>query len=204
MNKNTENSTTECSTPKMNRTVRIAEPSDLPFVLDLQKRWSNNLGFLTKSALAEYIGTHQLLVVLENDQHAGYLNWTCTKTGLVRIPQVALEPELLRTTIGTKIISHLQRAAKRGHCSVIRLRSRSDLPANKFWPSLGFHITATFLNKTKRMLPLFEWTLPLLSPDDLSQGLLTHGKSFRPILRNRPAPDLLAQLITGPIPQPVP
>ena len=180
------------------RSIRIGRPSDLSYVLDLQKRWSNNIGFLRKAALLDYLETKQLLLVLENGQPAGYLNWTCTRKGLVRIPQVAVDPQLLRTTIGTKLMRHVERAAVRGSCSVIRLTSRSDLPANRFWPMLGFHITAAFLNKTTRLLPNFEWTRLLIDPSQLAQGFLTDGKSFRPLLRNRSPADLRSQLLDPP------
>lgn len=195
MHEKLQKTTTVGSAIHVHRTVTVAAPSDLPFVLHLQKHWSNNLGFLTRAALAEYIDTKQLLLVRENGQPAGYLNWTCTKAGMVRIPQVALEPELLRTTIGSKIIAHLKRAALRGDCSVIRLTSRSDLHANLFWPTLGFNVTAVFANPTKRNLPLFEWTMPLLDPNVITQGLVTAGKAFRPMLRNRLKPNLRQQLL---------
>jgi len=171
------------------RSVRVAVASDLSFLVDLQKRWSNNLGFLTRPALAQYIQDAQALLVVENGQPAGYLTWTCTRIGLLRIPQVALDPAVLRSTIGTKIVNHLKRAAIRGDCSIIRLRSRSDLPANLFWPTLGFRMSGVFANPSKRNLPLFEWTMPLLSPDDIATGLLTAGKSFRPLLRSRSKPN---------------
>lgn len=194
MPENDQQSTTPTSTPTPNRSVRIATPNDLAFVVALQTKWSNNVGFLTRSALAEYITSGQMLVVLENGQHAGYLNWCCTRKGLVRVPQVALEPDILRTSVGTKIMNHLKRAALRGDCSLIRLTSRSELPANQFWPVLGFNITATYLNPTNRNLPLFEWSLPLINPSDIAAGLLTAGKSFRPLLRKRSPPNLLKQL----------
>lgn len=197
MAKKTPQTTSPASTLPAHRSVTLATPADLPFVVHLQKLWSNNLGFLPRVALAEYINSKQLLLVRENGQAAGYLNWTCTKAGMVRIPQVALEPELLRTTVGSKIMAHLKRAAVRGDCSVIRLTSRSDLPANLFWPTLGFNVTAVYANPTKRNLPLFEWTMPLLSPDLITQGLMTGGKAFRPMLRHRSKPDIRSHLITA-------
>lgn len=189
-------STTPCSSPEPARSVRVARPNDLSFVLNLQKTWSNNVGFLTRAAHREYLESKQTLLILENGSPAGYLNWTCTRAGLVRIPQLALHPELLRTSIGTKIMRHLHRAASRGNCSVIRARSRSDLPVNLFWPQLGFHLTAAFLNPTARGLPLFEWTCPLIDPTALLQGLVTGGKSLRPLLKKRNHPSLREQLLS--------
>ncbi len=162
----------------------------------LQARWSNNVGFLSRTALSDYIERKQLLIVRENGQPAGYLNWSCTKTGLVRVIQLALEPEVLRTHIGTKIVKHLVRAGQQGCCSIIRLKGRSNLDAHFLWPTLGFALTATFLNPTARALPLLEWTYPLLAQSDIVQGLVTRGKSFRPLLKTRTPPDIRSVLLS--------
>lgn len=178
------------------RTVQVAQPSHLPFVLDLQRKWSDSVGFLPRSALLSYLEDSQTLIVYENGAPAGYLNWTCTARGLVCLQQVAIDPSLLRTTLGSKIMQHIARAGVRGSCSVVRLRSRSDLTANQFWPTLGFSITATFLNPSKRMLPLIEWTRPLIDPFVVAAGFLNGPPSFRPILRKRPPPDLRSALLS--------
>jgi N-acetylglutamate synthase-like GNAT family acetyltransferase len=167
-------SSTRGQTPT--RTVRLAIPSDLTFLLDLQRHWSNNVGFLPRACFERYTNLGRILVVTENDTPAGYLSWTCTPSGLIRIPQVAVSPELLRTTIGTKLIRHVQRRAVQFHASVIRLTSRSDLSANEFWPTLGFRCTCIFTPCTTRNRPLLEWTLPLISADALICATSRHRR----------------------------
>lgn len=178
----------------------MAQPSDLSFVEQLQRQWHDHVGFLPRAALVSYLEDSQLLIVYENDSPAGYLNWTCTNRGLVRLQQVAVEPEMLRSSIGSKIMNHIARAGVRGNCSIIRLRSRADLAANQFWPSLGFQLTATYLNPSKRMLPLIEWTRPLIDPFTVAAGFLDSKRSFRPIIRKRSAPDLRSVLLSPPDP----
>jgi len=161
------------------QTVKLAVDSDLSFLVSLQRTWANNVGFLPKAALLRYVNLNQCLVVFKNGQHAGYVNWCARKDGLLTIPQVAIEPTLLRTTLGTKIVRTLKRAAKRGNCSHLRLRSRSDLPCNKFWPEHGFIPTTVIVRPTARGLPLIEWTCSLLEPAYIAHILATGGKPFR-------------------------
>lgn len=160
--------------PQIHRTVRLAQPSDLRYILHLQNLWSNNVGFLPACTFERYIARRQILLVLQNDEPAGYLSFTTTHKGLLRVPQVAVDPQLLRTTIGTKIMRHLERAAIRNNLALIRLTSRSDLPANLFWPHLGFHPTAILTPQTKRQLPHIEWSKQLVEPTSIAQALLRH------------------------------
>lgn len=175
--------------PTPHRSIRPATLADLPFLEHLQAKWSNNLGFLPREALQRYIETHAVLIVAENTQHAGYLAWSMRKDGVLTIPQVAIEPELLRTTLGTRLLNRIARAATNGHCSILRLRSRSDLPANSFWPTQGFAITAVIARPTTRGLPIIEWSRPLLSPTDIATALNPNVRT-RKIFRQRPAPNL--------------
>lgn len=164
---------------KNNRTVEPATPADLKYLIHLQKAWSNNVGFLPRCAFERYIDLRQILLVRENDAPAGYLIWTFRRDGVVRIPQVAVDFDLLRTTLGTKIVQHVKRAAIRGHCSILRLKSRSDLSANRFWPTVGFQPTAVITHPTHRGLPLLEWTAQLTDAATIAHTLATAGRPFK-------------------------
>lgn len=165
--------------PTLVRSIRMAKASDIVFVNDLQRRWSNNIGFLPKAALEQKIEAHKCLLVFENDEPAGYLNWSDNRKGAVHVTQVAIDPELLRTTLGTKIMRTIERSAVKGGCSIIRLCSRSNLSANFFWPELGFTTTAVFQRNSRRGLPLIEWTKPLVTPDQAVHSILRNGKGYR-------------------------
>lgn len=169
------------------RSIRIAKQTDVSFIVQLQKTWSNNVGFLPKCAFERYIEARQILAVTENGDLAGYLIWTFRKDGLVRLPQVAIEPELLRTTLGTRLMHRIESAARAGDCSVIRLTSRSDLHANTFWPELGFILTATLARPSHRGLPLLEWTKQILPTTELAR-ILTAGKRAQRLYKRRTAP----------------
>lgn len=164
---------------KLVRQIRMAKPSDLSFVEKLQTVWSNNLGFLPRAALRGSIEAKRILLVMENGQPAGYLSWCANRKGMLHIVQVAIDPVLLRTTLGTKIMRTIERSARVGDCSIIRLCSRSNLTANLMWPELGFKTTAVFQRNSRRGLPLIEWTKPLIDPSDAIQSVAFNGRGFR-------------------------
>lgn len=157
------------------RTVRIAAKTDLRFIIELQRRWANSVGFLPACAHERYVEAHHVLLVLENDEPAGFLNFTVTPKGLLRLPQVAIHPQLLRTTLGSKIMRSLIRTAERTGMGAIRLTSRSDLQANLFWPTLNFKPTAILTPKTSRNKPHIEWTLQLSNSTNALLYALRHG-----------------------------
>ena len=162
------------------RSVVVARPADLMYVVDLQRKWSNAVGFLPASALDRYIENGQCLLIRENDVPAGYLIWTARKRdGLVRVIQVAVDPDLLRTTLGTKVMRHLERAAIRAECSIIRLKTRSDLNANLVWPTLGMAPTAYIVRPSQRGLPLIEWTRQLASVTTAVAAITSDGRTNR-------------------------
>lgn len=170
--------------------MRQATPADLSFLLNLQRTWSNNVGFLPRACFERYIESGQIFVVTENDTPAGYLSWTCSPAGLIRLPQVAVHPDLLRSTIGTKLMHFITRAAIRKGASLIRLTSRSDLPANDFWPTLGFIATAILRPRTTRNRPLIEWSRPLIDANSLLTATSRHRR-LPPQLTGESLPDIL-------------
>lgn len=149
-------------TPLPEDFIVVGVPSDLNYLIHLQKKWSNNLGFLPKTALQRYLRNQQALVVHKNGEPAGYLLWDYSKRdNLIKIPQVAIEASLLRTGIGTLVMKQLETAATNSSCTVLRLRSRTDLEANNLWPTLGWFVSAVFYKQNARNLPVYEWTRQL-------------------------------------------
>src|SRR5437762_2871913 len=71
--------------------VRRATPVDLPFVVALQKRDHEALGFIPRAALAEKIERDQLLLVRENGDPAGFLHHGSLAVPEVRIFQAAIQ-----------------------------------------------------------------------------------------------------------------
>ena len=150
------------------RRVRLATANDLSYLVDLQNKWRHTVGFLPNSVLARYIDAGQVALAEENGWPVGYVDWCGNSKGILRTLQVAVEPEMLRDRVGSSLMQIMRQFASAHELSLIRLTSRVDLQANKFWPTLGFSPTAIFKRRTQRNLPLIEWSLPLLTADATS------------------------------------
>ncbi len=155
--------------------LHLAGDADLSYVLHLQKVWSNQVGFLPKPALQRYIDNRTTLLVRLNNQAAGYLSWQLTKKGLLRLIQLAVDPELLRGKLGTDVMDYIELAAKRGSCSVIRFCARTDLACNPFFQDRQYQTTAIYERPSARRRPLIEWTKCLINPMKLTEALISRS-----------------------------
>lgn len=164
---------------KTQHAIRLATLADLKYVEHLQRIWSNQVGFLPRAALTRYIDTRATLLICSNGQEAGYLSWQLTKKGLLRLMQLAVSPDLLRGKLGSDVVHYIERAARKGACSVIRFQTRIDLDANIFWNELGYKTTAVFQHPTARKRPLIEWTKCLLDATLLTEALLQRKKRYK-------------------------
>ncbi len=164
-------------TDSAEHSISLASDSDLTYVLHLQRTWSNQVGFLPKPALQRYIDNKATLLVQLNGQHAGYLSWQLTKKGLLRLIQLAIDPELLRGKLGTDIMNYIEKAARKGSCSIVRFCSRSDLDCNVFFAERQYQTTAIFQHPTARRRPLIEWTKCLINPSALAAAIVTRNSS---------------------------
>lgn len=162
------------------RKVRLATEADLEFVVHLQKVHRIELGFLTRSALANYIRINQCLVVLENGQHAGYLNWNLHYKGLLRISQIAVSEEILRSKVGSTLQRFMQQAAERAKCGVMRAIPRGDIYATTFFHDQGYTPTGTFSQCNQREIPHIEFTKMLYVPAEQAQAKAIQRARFAP------------------------
>jgi len=166
--------------PATYRTIRTATPSDLKYLVHLQKRWSNDVGFLPRQALLDYLERRGALIITQNAEPCGYLLFRPSKRGIVRIPQVAIDPELLRSTAGTCLLSKLKHAATANGCFALRALSRTDTLAHLFFPAIGFTATAVLPAPSKRHMPVIEWTHSLLTPAITAQAMLRTLRTAEP------------------------
>ncbi len=146
------------SPPSDAPTVRLACPQDLIFVDHLQKIHRDSIGFLNRSALEAYIQAGHVTLIDCNNWEAGYVIHPPNTNGITRLAQIAVHPDVLRSTLGTQLMAVVEHAARAQNQTAIRLRSRQDLDANMFWPTLGFTLTAVHTPQGRKNLPRYEWT----------------------------------------------
>lgn len=130
--------------------IRPATPADLNYALDLQRRFSNQVGFVRATAYSDRIRRGHLLMRTDNDQPTGMLLYWPRRDRVLTISQAAVELDLQRDTRGARLVYYLtQQMRFSGHC-VIRLAVRDDLTALAFWRACGFRVTHATRTPTAR------------------------------------------------------
>jgi N-acetylglutamate synthase-like GNAT family acetyltransferase len=120
-----------------------AAPADLPYVVHLQKRYADALGFLPRAALAEKIELGQVWLSLENGEPAGFLHHGSLAVPEVRIFQAAVQYDARRRHLGLALVQSLADRAAATGARGISLRCLSFLEANDFWRAAGFTLLGT-------------------------------------------------------------
>ena len=154
--------------------IRKATTRDLHYLHQLQLHWKKNLGYLHKAILQDVIDRGYAWLVNENTQAAGYILLYPRRSGILRVIQLAIDPELLRTTLGTQVMHTLSSAAGARGAPAKRQETRQNNPPQQFLPKQRFikkHTTTT--TNPKQPLKL-EWTLPIVNAIT-NQGKQAHS-----------------------------
>src|SRR4051794_2286503 len=117
-----------------------AAPADLPYVVHLQKRHADALGFLPRAALAEKIGRGQVWLSLENGEPAGFLHHGSLAVPEVRIFQAAVQYDARRRHLGLALVQSLAASAGGGGARGISVRCLAFPDPNRFWGAGGFPV----------------------------------------------------------------
>lgn len=144
--------------------VSIASTAHTAFIADLQKRYSNQLGFLPNAALSDYIDNGGCHVLRHGDQHAGYIltrHHLRPQPGVRPIIQAAIDFDVRRRHLGLQLVEHVAATAITDGCVMLQAWCRLDLEATAFWSAAGFLATAIRSPSNARQSPLILWRRPL-------------------------------------------
>lgn len=144
--------------------ITVATERDINVIIDLQERWRKDLGRLPRSAHGDHIKRGDTFLVTHNGQEAGYVVAHCGKDGRTNVLQVAVHHELLRSTLGTQLMDHIRRHAIAHNQLSIHLRTRIDLPANLFWPTINYYFAGQARTRTRTRSLLNCWVQTLTAP----------------------------------------
>lgn len=123
------------------KSIVIADADDLQFILHLQRKHSNALGFLPTPAIDWYINNSRVLLGRENDTEAGYLlgrthlRWN---HGIRPITQAAVAMDAMRRHLGLAMLQRTETAAREAGQLALQASCREGLDANEFWKAAGF------------------------------------------------------------------
>ena len=150
------------------RRVRFGTPADLTYVYSIMNRMHDSVGYAPKGGLLDRLETRRIIMLIENDDPAGYMSFTHRRDGHTHMSQIAIEEEVWRTQAGTELMQTLIDGALEQGSHGITLRTAIDLQANFFWPTMGFLPQRVDQPKRRRQI---HWALLLDACPD--QPLIT-------------------------------
>lgn len=121
--------------------IRGSTAADSLFLRDLQRRFSNQLGFLPGAALEEMRQSGRQFVGTENGEPAGYLTgWRRLKcqTAVAPIIQAAVAMDARRRRLGLALVEAFCQDAWVDGRLVVQCWCAADLEAVDFWDAAGF------------------------------------------------------------------
>lgn len=123
--------------------VALARSQDLAYVVHLQKKFGQAIGFLPRAALSEKIELQRIWIARENGQPAGYLHHGTLATPEVRIFQAAIQYDARRRRLAAGLVEHFVCRAQAAGAYGVSLRCLAHLDANEFWEAVGFRRIAS-------------------------------------------------------------
>lgn len=121
--------------------LRRADKSDISFVLDLQRRFTGQLGFLPTAAITRYVEQTRVVLATENDEPAGYLLGSpyLRYQPLIRpITQAAVAMDAQRRHLGLRLVAQTVADATAAGQLAVQACCAEGLEANDFWHAAGF------------------------------------------------------------------
>jgi hypothetical protein len=134
--------------------VRLANPSDLDYIMALQRRNRESVGGLPRPAFEERLARSAILLAAINGDPVGYIMFD-RRGDLVRVPQACIQYDARLRRYGLALVGTMLNL--HADASEVRLRCAADIDANIFWRSLGFTCVGTITGGTRRNRLLNLW-----------------------------------------------
>lgn len=160
--------------------VASATPGDLAYVVALQKRFSYEVGFVQRAALARKIELGRVHLARENGEPCGYVHhgsFANKRTpNEARIFQAAVQLDAQHRHHGLNLVGRVAAEAEAAGIHTLTARCLSDLDANAFWKQAGFRRAGVERGSKG---PLIVWARRLAPFYDAAEG----GGDLSPVSR---------------------
>jgi len=160
----------------------------LAYVVDLQSRNRDELGFLPRMALQEYIKRGQVIPAVDNDYWVGYVLYYDGRNGkrpqkhpdTVKIHQICVQHDARRILNAARLLANVETLARKNRFQYIKAWVATDIEANAFWRAMGYHLIAQRLGgqKRNRVHNLWCLKLPAVLPVATAIRTTTSGTSI--------------------------
>jgi hypothetical protein len=151
--------------------VTLATPADFLFIRDLQRRFTNQIGFFPSAATERELQRNNILLSTLNDDNAGFLlirpALSCQPT-TTTIIQAAVRMDAQRQAVGLALIARAATDAIARGQTILQASCRQSLEANLFWPAAGFVAVATRRGGNAHHDTIIIWRRPLSQGIDIT------------------------------------
>lgn len=174
-------------------TIRTASPADIPFVLDLAKKFKREIGYIPPVAIERETRRGNVIHGSLNDDDTGFLlihpklSWNPTATAII---QTAVRLDAQRESLGSALVGQAALDALARGQSILQCWCRADIEANAFWKALGFEQVATREGGKNAGTHHILWRLALSELADIGQCIedpaaRAHGGKYLPYVNER-------------------
>ncbi len=111
----------------------------LKYIISLAKKHTNEIGFIPRVKVEEYVNAGQVFLATENDEPCGFLLFGSGYPRL-RIFQACVQYDAQRRAHGLDMVGRLIARADAQGYDAISLWCAEDLQANEFWKAAGFQL----------------------------------------------------------------
>jgi hypothetical protein len=119
--------------------------ADLPYIVDLERKNKESLGFLPTMAISERVAKQTVFLGRLHGEPFGYLLFDY-QVGCVNVLQACIQYDVRRRLYGAQLYGW---ALNQWQTPRVRLKCAADLESNLFWQSLGL-ICVAVVNGGKR------------------------------------------------------
>ena len=162
--------------------IAIASARDLTYIESLSKKHAEELGFLTRSAMASYLDRQRVTLARENGDPVGYFLTGCAGRRL-RIFQACVQMDARGLGHARDLLTDLIARAATAGTSRITLHCRDGLESNGFWSACGFTSAGLLFGGGARRKLIHEWQIDIA--DALGNPALPYARGFFHSLRLR-------------------
>jgi len=146
--------------------ITAVHVDDVAYELSLAKRFTDQLGFLTRDAVEHYAMRGGVLRARENEEPAGFLVFVSTKGDQPRVAQIyqaAVQLDAQRRKHGLALVDQACQLSRSSGAHLMQCWCASDLEANEFWLAAGFTNCGDRPGGRRRRRRHYLWQMALTS-----------------------------------------
>jgi len=121
----------------MNVLIRKAILSDIEDIKQLADSHRYEIGFIRRASLVRSIERREMLVVTNSTKMLGFVDYHHRRDAQTTLYHIVVVPDHRYEKIGALMFQKLAREAKALRKEFIQLKCPAELPANKFYESIG-------------------------------------------------------------------